>query len=424
MLTSDENQLLTQTNAGTPMGDLYRRFWLPVMLAEEVPIADGIPVRVSVLGERLVAFKDTEGRVGLLDARCSHRSANLFWGRNEQSGLRCAYHGWKYDVKGTCVDIPNAPEGAAFKEKISAFAAYPTQEQGGFIWAYMGPRDSQPPFPEFEINRVPASHRHITKVLLRANWMQLMEGELDSSHVSFLHSRIDTSENPLAARDRMQGSMFSDAMPTWLFKETDYGMMLGARRNGAKDKSYWRVNQWLMPSFTMIAALPGTPVHLQIRLPIDDQSSLFYRAIWHPTRPLTDKERWDAEHGAVNFPEMIPGTYLPKENMENDYLIDRASQKTISFSGIKSIPAQDWAVQEDMGGPVADRSIEHLVSSDAAIISVRKRLITTARDLQEGTEPKEPQSGSMYRVRPIDIMLDREEEVWDGARDYLEAKAW
>jgi hypothetical protein len=139
---------------------------------------------------------------------------------------------------------------------------------------------------------------------------------------------------------------------------------------------------------------------------------------------LTDKERWDAEHGGVNFPEMIPGTYLPKENMDNDYLVDRAAQKTTSFSGIKSIPAQDWAVQEDMGGPIVDRSIEHLVSSDAGIISVRKRLIATARDLQEGTEPQEPQSGSRYGVRPIDIMLDGEDEVWDGARDYLEAKAW
>ena len=228
---------------------------------------------------------------------------------------------------------------------------------------------------DFEINRVPDSHRHITKVLLRANWMQLMEGELDSSHVSFLHSRIDKGENPLAARDRMQGTIFSDSAPTWLFKDTDYGMMLGAHRNGEGNQSYWRVNQWLMPSFTMIAAKPGTPVHLQIRVPVDDYSSIFYRALWHPTRPLTNKERWDAEHGGVNFPEMVPGTYLSRENMDNDYLIDRAAQRTTSFTGIKSIPAQDWAVQEDMGGPIVDRSIEHLVSSDAAIISVRKRLI-------------------------------------------------
>ena len=424
MLTNDENQLLTQTNVGTPMGDLYRRFWLPVMLAEEVPTIDSNPVKVRVLGENLVAFKDTDGRVGLLDARCPHRSSNLYWGRNEESGLRCAYHGWKFDVTGACVDVPNAPEGATYKDKITAFAAYPTHETGGFIWAYLGPKENEPPLPAFEINRVPAENRHITKVVLRANWMQLMEGELDSSHVGFLHSRVGKGENPLEARNRMQGAMFADAMPTWTFKDTDYGIMLGARRNGEANKSYWRVNQWLMPSFTMIAARPGTPVHLQIRVPIDDTSSLFYRAIWHPSRALTDKERRDAEHGGVNFPEMIPGTYLPKENKGNDYLIDRAAQRTTSFTGIKSIPAQDWAVQEDMGGPIVDRSIEHLVSSDAAIISVRKRLINTARELQEGAEPREPQAGSRYGVRPIDIMLESQAEVWDGARDYLEAKVW
>jgi len=424
VLPHEENDLLTKTGPETPMGDLYRRFWLPVMLAEELPTPDCDPVRVSVLGERLVAFKDTSGRVGLLDARCPHRSANLFWGRNEQDGLRCAYHGWKYDVAGTCIDVPNTPEGATFKDKIAAFSAYPAVERGGFVWAYMGPKDQEPPFPNFEINRVPASHIHITKVYLQANWLQLMEGELDSSHVAFLHSRVDSGENVLAARNRMQGAMFQDTMPTWTFKDTDYGIMLGAKRGGPEGKSYWRVNQWLMPSFTMIAAVPGTPVHLQIRVPMGDETSIFYRAIWHPTRPLTDRERYDAERGGVNFPEMIPGTYLPKENRDNDYLIDRASQRTSSFTGIKSIPAQDWAVQEDMGGPIVDRSIEHLVSADAAIISVRKRLIKTARDLQEGTEPVEPQAGDRYGVRPIDIMLDGEAEVWDSAREYLEAQSW
>jgi phthalate 4,5-dioxygenase len=174
----------------------------------------------------------------------------------------------------------------------------------------------------------------------------------------------------------------------------------------------------------MIAANPGSPVHLQIRVPVDDYSSIFYRALWHPTRPLTNKERWDAEHGGVKFPEMVPGTYLSRENMDNDYLIDRAAQRTTSFTGIKSIPAQDWAVQEDMGGPIVDRSIEHLVSSDAAIISVRKRLIKTARALQEGAEPQEAQSGGHYGVRPVDIMLDSQAGIWDGAREFLEAKSW
>ncbi len=424
MLTKEENDLLTRTGAGTPMGDLYRRFWLPVLLASELPTADCDPVRVKALGERLVAFKDTQGRIGLVDQRCPHRQANLFFGRNEEGGLRCSYHGWKMDVDGNCLDIPNAPEGESFKAKVTAIAAYPAVERGGFIWAYMGPRDAQPPIPNFEINSVPESHRYISKIFLHANWLQLMEGEIDSSHVSFLHSRIDKGMDPLAARGRLQGAMFQDTSPTWIFKDTDYGIMLGAKRKGTDSQTYWRVNQWLMPAFTMIAARPGTPVHLQIRVPMDDESSIFYRAIWHPSRPLTDKEVWDAKENGVNFPELIPGTFVGKENIDNDYLIDRATQRTTSFTGIKSIPAQDWAVQEDMGGPIADRTMERLVSADAAIISVRKRLITTARDLQEGTEPSEPQAGDRFGVRPIDIMLDEKAEVWDGAREYLEAQAW
>jgi hypothetical protein len=251
-----------------------------------------------------------------------------------------------------------------------------------------------------------------------------MEGEIDSSHVSFLHSRIDKGDNALSSRNRMQSAMFQDASPTWTFKDTDYGIMLGAKRKGADSQTYWRVNQWLMPAFTMIAARPGTAVHLQIRVPIDDESSIFYRAIWHPSRPLSADENWDAKENGINFPELIPGTFHGKENADNDYLINRAAQRTTSFTGIKSVPAQDWAVQEDMGGPIADRTLERLVSADAAIISVRKRLISTARNLQEGIEPSEPQAGDRYGVRPIDIMLDEKAEIWDGAREYLEAHTW
>jgi phthalate 4,5-dioxygenase oxygenase subunit len=424
MLSIEENDLITRTSQGSPMGDLYRRFWVPVLLAEELPVPDCTPVRVQVLGEHLVAFKDTNGRIGLLDQRCPHRSANLFFGRNEEGGLRCAYHGWKYDVDGNCMDVPNAPEGATFKDKISTYNAYPGIERGGLIWTFLGPKELEPPFPEFELNQVPDSHHHITKVFIKGNWLQHLEGEIDSSHVSFLHSRIDSGANPLQARNRMENAMFKIQAPTWVFKDTDYGIMLGALRKGQDAQDYWRVNQWIMPAFTMIAAKPGTPVHLQIRVPMDDEHTLFFRAIWHPTRPLTEAELNDAKNVGVNFPEMIPGTFLGKENMENDYLIDRGIQRTASYSGIKSIPAQDWAMQESMGGPIPDRSIEHLVSADAAIISVRKRLLKTIQDLQEGIEPSEPQAGTHYGVRSIDILLDPGSTVWEEAKEYLEAEAW
>ena len=261
MLSAEDNELITRIGPGTAMGDLYRRFWLPVLLAEELPAPDCAPVRLQVLGERLIAFKDSAGRVGVLDQRCPHRQANLFWGRNEEGGLRCAYHGWKYNVEGDCVDLPNAPEGSVFKEKIHAFAAYRAVERGGFVWTYMGPPDRTPEFPDFELNSVPESHRYISKIFIRGNYLQSMEGDIDSSHVSFLHSRVDSNAKGLLPEDRAQPAMFQDLAPRWSIKDTEYGMMLGAERTGPEGKRYWRINQWLMPSFTMIAARPGTPVH-------------------------------------------------------------------------------------------------------------------------------------------------------------------
>jgi phenylpropionate dioxygenase-like ring-hydroxylating dioxygenase large terminal subunit len=405
------------------MGELYRRFWLPVLVAEELPGPDCTPVRLTVLGEKLVAFKDSTGRVGILDERCPHRLASLFWGRNEDGGLRCVYHGWKWDVAGRCLDVPNAPEGETFRDKVQAYAAYPAVERGGLIWTYMGPKDSMPDVPGFELNSVPASHRYISKMFIGGNWMQGLEGDIDSSHVSFLHSRVDAGASALAALGRLQGAMYVDKTPRWALKETGYGVMLAAQRNGEGDTYYWRVNQWAMPSFTMIAARPGTPIHLQVRVPVDDEHQIYYRIIWHPTRPLTEEELRDARESGVNFPEVLPG-FLPKENRANNYLIDRELQRTASFTGIKSVPAQDWAVQEDQGGPILDRSLEHLVSADSAIITVRQRLLRTLRDLQEGIEPSEPATGAGYRVRPVDIILDRRLEVWEGARQYLEAEAW
>lgn len=425
MLSERENELITRVGAGTPMGELYRRFWLPVLLADELPAPDCTPVRMMVLGERLVGFRDSMGRVGVLDERCPHRMASLFWGRNEDGGLRCAYHGWKWDVEGRCLDIPNTPEGESYKDKVSSFAAYPAVEMGGLIWAYMGPPEQKPEVPDFEMNAVPAANRYISKMFIEGNWMQGLEGDIDSSHVSFLHGRADDLAGDLARMGRMETTMFVDKAPRWSFKDTGYGIMLAAQRTGPADTLYWRVNQWLMPSFTMIAAKPGTPIHFQVRVPVDDVKQIYYRIIWHPERALTETEIYRAKNEGVNFPEIIPGTFQPKERAENNYLINRALQKSgASFTGIKSIPAQDWAVQSDQGGVIADRSLEHLVSADGAIIQVRQRLLKTLRELQEGVEPGEPNVEGETRVRPIDIVLAHDVDVFEGAEPYLSAKAW
>jgi hypothetical protein len=200
--------------------------------------------------------------------------------------------------------------------------------------------------------------------------------------------------------------------------------MLAAQRNAPDGMLYWRVNQWTMPSFTMIAAKPGTYIHFQVRVPIDDESQIYYRIIWHPERPLTEQELRDARTSGVNFPEVIPGTFTPAERAENNYLIDREAQRTRSYTGIKSIPAQDWSVQSWQGGAVADRPLEHLVSADTAIISMRQRLLRALQRLEAGEEPVEPSAAGRTHYRPVDIMIPDGLSVWEAAGDYLSGEAW
>jgi phenylpropionate dioxygenase-like ring-hydroxylating dioxygenase large terminal subunit len=414
MLSKADNELLIRTGPGTPMGDLYRRFWAPVMLADELGGPDSPPVRVNVLGENLVAFRNSQGKLGLIDAYCPHRRANLYWGRNEQDGLRCVYHGWKFDVTGQCTDLPNCPEGDVLKNKVRT-TAYPVLERGGIIWAYMGPADKIPPFPDAEVFHAPPSHRHLIKVKLRGNFAQMQEGDVDSSHVSFLHSSVDGSGLPGA---RANPNTFVDKSPRWFTMDTEYGMMLSAQRNAGPDTFQWRVNQWLMPFCTLIASAPGVPILAQLRVPIDDEHSFLFRLIASPERPITDAER---EHftAGVFVPEMIPGTDRMVENIDNDYLIDRDAQREKTFTGIKSIVAQDLAISEDQRGPIANRADEMLTSSDRAIIALRKRLLTSVKNLQAGIEPPEAANAKAYKVRPGDFMLPRDVQVVDGAKDIL-----
>jgi phthalate 4,5-dioxygenase oxygenase subunit len=412
MLSREDNELLVRVGPGTAMGNLFRRFWTPVMLASELGGPDSAPVRVDILGETLVAFRDSSGTIGLLDAYCRHRRANLFWGRNEEHGLRCVYHGWKFDVNGRCTDLPNCPEGDNLKERVTT-QAYPTVERGGLIWAYLGPAEHQPPFPNYEGFAVPASHRFMRKMIARGNYLQLMEGDVDSSHVSFLHSRVDNKPVP---GTRANPNTFADKMPRWFPQETSYGLMLSAQRNAGPDHFQWRVNQYLMPYITLIAAPPGMPILHQVRVPVNDVTSMHFRCYVHPERPLTPEEIALFEGGVI-IPEIAAGSFETVENMDNDYRIDRTEQSVHSYTGIKSIVAQDLAVTQDQGGPIADRSRELLVSSDRAIIMLRKRLLTAAKALAQGIEPPEAQAKSLA-VRPGDFILARDVPLETGAREY------
>jgi nitrite reductase/ring-hydroxylating ferredoxin subunit len=414
MLSREQNELLVRVGPETGMGQVLRRFWIPALLSAEIPEPDCPPVRVRLLGEDLVAFRDSNGRVGLLDAYCPHRRASLFWGRNEECGLRCVYHGWKFDVHGECVDLPNAPGGDIFKVNMRTLA-YPTVERSGLVWCYMGPVELLPEPPAAELFNLPESHRYIEKIVLPTNWVQSMEGDIDSSHVGFLHRRLD---GELLTPGHISSVMFESRAPEWTVRASDYGLTLAARRDAGAGDYLWRINQWLMPFTTLVAAPTDFPCVTNVRVPIDDETTMHLRIYARYETPLTEADYARIEE-RVLFPEMIPGTFQTVANRGNDYTIDRELQRRGNFSGIRSVPVQDYAVTSDQGGgAIADRSKEHLTTSDAAIVMMRKKLLEAAAALAAGNEPPEAQRSEAYRVRSIEIKLPRDADVFESTRDY------
>lgn len=288
------------------------------------------------------------------------------------------------------------------------------------VWAYLGPSDRVPEFPQMEWTNVPDSHRYISKMFLECNYLQSMEADIDSSHLSFLHSTVRDGAVIGGGGLDIQPYTSTDKTPVWDVRDTEYGVMLCARRETGEDSYYWRVNQWMIPFYTMIAAAPEATVLCQIKVPVDDTHCVAFRVRWNAGRPLNPQELVTYRDKGVFFPEMIPGTFLAKENRSNDYLQDRSLQRSYSFTGIKSIPAQDFAATErQFGSPIADRSKERLVSSDGAIIQVRRRLLKGVFALQEGTVPTESCHGDIFRVRSLDIVLPADVSIDDGGSHYM-----
>jgi phenylpropionate dioxygenase-like ring-hydroxylating dioxygenase large terminal subunit len=416
MLTQEENEYLCRVGRGTPMGELMRRFWMPTVLSSEIPEPDGRPVRVRVLGEDLIAFRDTEGRAGLLANHCPHRGASLFFGRNEERGLRCVYHGWKFDVSGNCVDMPNEPPESNFKDKVHA-AAYPCRESGGVVWAYMGPAEHEPELlPQFEWTLVPPEQRIVSKCLQRCNWAQALEGGIDSSHVSFLHASLSNYHGATAS------FMDKDKSPIFRVTPTDFGLLIGAMRKWETNEDYWRVTPFSLPFYTVI---PGYPNRDSIYsghgwVPIDDENCWLLTYSWHPTRPLSEFGEHPG-HPAHYIP-MQPGTRQPIPSLENDYLIDREAQRTKTFTGIANASIQDQATQETMG-PIYDRTQEHLGSADSAIIMMRRQLVKLARDLEDGTEPFAAGHGEIFRLRSAGILLEPGTPYVEASTPYVRVGA-
>jgi phthalate 4,5-dioxygenase len=397
MFSREENELLTRVGPGTAMGDLMRRYWLPALLSEEIALPDSPPVRVRLLGENLIAFRDSGGRVGLLDEHCSHRGTSLFYGRNEECGLRCIYHGWKYDVEGNVLETPAEPAESDFKRKIH-HTAYPCKEVAGIVFTYMGPREKMPLFPAYEWTSLPENRMHVVKSYLECNYLQGIEGDFDSSHTTFLHC------NNLADLARLN----RDGAPTLEAEETAYGMRAISIRRLRDEQSYVRVSPFIMPAFSIVPG-PATAKFeendsraFRFWIPIDDTSTWFYI--------LTMRDVAFSEEEKTKARSWVDASYRRIRNAGNDYLQDRELQRTRIYSGIKAvIPAeQDGCATESMG-PIYDRTKEHLGYSDKTIIALRKILLRAAMGVREGREPphiiRDASANDFSRLRALKGVL-------------------
>src|SRR5688572_24538350 len=309
MISAEENASLTRTGPGTLMGELFRRYWLPALLAAEIAEPDGPPVRVKLLAESLVCFRDSKGRIGLIDEFCAHRGVSLWFGRNEECGLRCPYHGWKYDIDGHCVDLPSEGADGPMRKRIR-LKSYPCIEAGGLVWTYMGSALPLPSGPQLEWVKVPPERRYVSKRLQETNYLQALEGGIDSSHVTFLHSGA-LKRDPLFVGSKGNEYNEQDKMPQFDVVDYEGGLLIGARRNAEDDGYYWRITPYIMPWYTIIPPRAGHPLGAHAWVPIDDEHCWAWSINYHPSRALTEAERSAMQNGLGIHVKYVPGTFVP-----------------------------------------------------------------------------------------------------------------
>jgi len=380
-ITREENELLTRTGPGTPMGRLFRQYWIPAMLSERLPEPDGPPIAIQLLGERLVAFRDTKGRVGLLDEYCPHRRASLVYGRNEECGLRCVYHGWKFDVAGKLLETP-AERNPDFGKAIQ-HTSYPTREAGGIIWTYMGPEAEPPPFPDFLFTKLPAHQVSAFHYNQSCNYLQGLEADLDIAHPSFLHSTINQA--PL---DERRAAIAFDPHPQAFAREDQFGLQTVWRWNMADpNKSLFWVDPFILPCHTI------TPSGRTQRrfvwhawVPIDDHNHWAYYVHYDPEAPSDPEER-NRIAKAFGHDTIDPqNEWRPRGNRQNMFLLDRKQQKHHNYSGINGIAVQDLAITDSMG-PIVDRSRENIGTGDVLVARLRRFLLKLLRQIEAGKTP-------------------------------------
>lgn len=428
-MRAEDNELLTRVGPGTTMGNLMREYWFPILRSSEV-VADGSPKRFRLLDEDLLAFRDTDGRVGIIEPYCPHRRAEMFFGRNEECGLRCVYHGWKFDVEGNCIEMPSEPKDTDFKHKVK-IKAYKSREQNEMIWVYMGGRDPAPDLPDFDSFRLPQEKISIRMALRECNYLQALEGDIDTVHLGFLH--LGSVGKASFNKSTREAYLSQDKAPKYKVINTDDGTMYGAYRAAEADSYYWRVARFSMPCWTMP---PGGDLldHVIVRawVPIDDYNTMFVSFSEAGKSPVGNTKNSSKLAGigmGLNYVEN-PGSgpldrWRLQESRENDYMIDREMQKTESYTGIQGIHLQDQMITESMG-PVSDRTGEHLGTSDQMITATRRRLIKAVKALEKsgelppGIENPEvfhlARSGGMIINRDLDWLEEVEERknkaVW------------
>jgi phenylpropionate dioxygenase-like ring-hydroxylating dioxygenase large terminal subunit len=383
MITQEENNTLTQTGPGTPCGEMMRRYWQPVALSEELP-SGSAPLKVRIFGEELVVFRDDQGRPGLIGLHCSHRGTDLSYGRVENGGLRCLYHGWLYDICGRVLEQPGEPGGGVHRHEIK-HRAHPCDERGGVIFTYMGPGDP-PLLPAYEFLNVPEPQRHVTKAFYACNYLQGNEGNIDPVHLSFLHQHLSEGRPSLQRIVGDSGEtdntlLRRDVAPTIEVELTDYGLRIYTLRGAEAETRYLRVTNFIMPN---LAAFGGSTVGegyaVHWHVPIDDQTHWKYIFMFNRKRPIAPELR------EKNRAELAPD-YRLERNAVNRYQQDRASMAMQSFTGMGfNFQAHDAFATESQGA-VQNRTEEHLVTSDKAIIAARKLIVNAISDVKAGRDP-------------------------------------
>jgi phthalate 4,5-dioxygenase len=387
MMTAEDNDLLCRVEGDAPMGQIMRRHWMPACMSEEVAELDGKPIKVRLLGEDLVVFRDSDGRLGVLDEYCSHRRASLVLGRNEECGLRCLYHGWKFDVEGNCVEMASEPPETGFAGKVK-HKAYPAREAGGFVWTYMGPPAEMPEFEPPAFAPAPDARVSIIKINVQANWAQITEGQIDSAHSSTLHSsdmvpaRVDAAK----ATDVNWLRPSTDKAPRFQVQRTSFGFRYAAIRRpiqNAATHEYIRTTVFVAPFTSLIP--PNNAYNVAtVLVPMDDTNTYFYFLAWNDdSKPGVDQETWRKFNAAQPGID-LNDDFTNKRTRDNDYLQDRNLMKLGNFTGIKGIPNQDIAMWETMGRTgISDRTKERLGASDVAVVAFRQIMVEAAKAMRD-----------------------------------------